>query len=66
MEISGSVYPRGVQLLVDLRQEGYVYVDMTGYIPVLSGKKSFLCRPRQYGKSLLPSTSESYFPRHFR
>ncbi len=62
MEISGTRYPIGVQSFEDLRQEGYLYVDKTGYIPeLLKNKYYFLSRPRRFGKSLLLSTLEAYF-----
>ncbi len=62
MEISGIRYPIGVQSFEDLRKEGYVYVDKTGYIPqLLKNKYYFLSRPRRFGKSLLLSTLEAYF-----
>lgn len=62
MEITGVRYPIGVQSFEALRQEGYVYVDKTGYIPkLLKNKYYFLSRPRRFGKSLLLSTLEAYF-----
>ncbi len=62
MEISGIRYPIGVQSFEDLRKDGYVYVDKTGYIPkLLRNKYYFLSRPRRFGKSLLLSTLEAYF-----
>ncbi len=56
-------YPVGMQTFSELIEEGYVYVDKTGYIkPLLrQGKFIFLSRPRRFGKSLLLSTLESYF-----
>ncbi|MDE6027419.1 MAG: ATP-binding protein, partial [Muribaculaceae bacterium] len=44
-------------------EEGYAYVDKTGYIPALveHGKYIFLSRPRRFGKSLLLSTLKAYF-----
>lgn len=56
-------YPIGMQTFSDLIEEGYVYVDKTGFIkPLLNqGKFIFLSRPRRFGKSLLVSTLEAYF-----
>lgn len=62
MEIKKVRYPIGVQSFEDLRKEGYVYVDKTGYIPLLlDNKYYFLSRPRRFGKSLFLSTLEAYF-----
>lgn len=55
-------YPIGVQSFEELRTNGYIYVDKTGYIPsLLSNKYYFMSRPRRFGKSLFLSTLESYF-----
>lgn len=56
-------YPVGMATFSELIEEGYTYVDKTGYLkPLLSqGKFIFLSRPRRFGKSLLLSTLESYF-----
>ncbi len=55
-------YPIGVQSFEELRTNGYLYVDKTGYIPsLLSNKYYFMSRPRRFGKSLFLSTLESYF-----
>lgn len=56
-------YPIGMQTFSNIIEEGYAYVDKTGYIkPLLrQGKFIFLSRPRRFGKSLLLSTLESYF-----
>ncbi len=62
MEISGTRYPIGVQSFEDLRTEGYLYVDKTGFIPkLLRNDYYLLSRPRRFGKSLLLSTLEAYF-----
>lgn len=55
--------PIGIQSFEDLRNNGYLYIDKTGYIRKLveSGKVYFLSRPRRFGKSLLLSTMEAYF-----
>ena len=56
-------YPIGLQNFERLRKDGFLYVDKTGLIYMLtqSGKYYFLSRPRRFGKSLLMSTIESYF-----
>ncbi|MDE6271689.1 MAG: AAA family ATPase, partial [Muribaculaceae bacterium] len=55
-------YPVGVQSFPEIREGGYLYVDKTAYIKMLSnGKYYFLSRPRRFGKSLLLSTLEAYF-----
>ena len=56
-------YPIGMQTFSDIIDEGYAYVDKTGYIKLLlrQGKFIFLSRPRRFGKSLLLSTLKSYF-----
>ncbi|MDE6027654.1 MAG: ATP-binding protein [Muribaculaceae bacterium] len=56
-------YPIGMQTFSDIIEEGYAYVDKTGYIPALveHGKYIFLSRPRRFGKSLLLSTLKAYF-----
>ncbi len=43
-------YPVGMQTFSELIEEGYVYVDKTGYIkPLLrQGKFIFLSRPRRF------------------
>ena len=56
-------YPIGVQSFAKLREDGYIYVDKTGYIANLikEGNYFFLSRPRRFGKSLLLSTIEAFF-----
>lgn len=56
-------YPIGIQSFPKLIEEGYAYVDKTGFIPCLlrHGQYIFLSRPRRFGKSLLLSTLEAYF-----
>lgn len=56
-------YPIGVQSFAKLREDGYIYVDKTGYIANLikEGNCYFLSRPRRFGKSLLLSTIEAFF-----
>ena len=55
--------PIGVQSFVSLREEGFLYVDKTGYIYQLvnGGKQYFLSRPRRFGKSLFLSTLKAYW-----
>ena len=57
------LYPIGSQSFGEIRSNGYLYVDKTGYIPLLltSGKYKFLSRPRRFGKSLLISMLECFF-----
>ncbi|MDE6297796.1 MAG: ATP-binding protein [Muribaculaceae bacterium] len=56
-------YPIGIQTFSNIIEDGYTYVDKTGFIPELinAGKYLFLSRPRRFGKSLLLSTLHSYF-----
>ncbi|MDE7347015.1 MAG: ATP-binding protein [Muribaculaceae bacterium] len=56
-------YPIGMQTFSKIIEEGYAYVDKTGYIKTLlrQGQYVFLSRPRRFGKSLLLSTLEAYF-----
>ena len=56
-------YPIGIQNFQSLREDGYAYVDKTGFVYELaqSGKYYFLSRPRRFGKSLLLSTIEAYY-----
>ncbi len=57
-------YPIGQQNFKNLRKEGCIYVDKTGYIEKLltSGNRYyFLGRPRRFGKSLFLSTLEFFF-----
>lgn len=56
-------YPIGLQSFRNIRKNGYLYVDKTGYIPALlqNGRYKFLSRPRRFGKSLLVSMLESFF-----
>lgn len=55
--------PIGIQTFREMREEGYYYVDKTGYIQqmVERGKYYFLSRPRRFGKSLLLSTLKELF-----
>ena len=55
--------PIGFQSFTDLRQRGYLYVDKTDYVYLLthSSKSYFLARPRRFGKSLFANTLKAYF-----
>ena len=58
-DITSSIYN-----FEKLRQEGYLYVDKTGYIWNLinpAGGSYFLSRPRRFGKSLTVSTLKAIF-----
>jgi hypothetical protein len=56
-------YPVGMQDFAYIRNNGFVYVDKTGYVYQLAqaSKYVFLSRPRRFGKSLLCSTMKYYF-----
>ncbi len=55
--------PVGMETFVNIRQEGYLYIDKTDMIWELprKGKHLFFSRPRRFGKSLMLSTLASYF-----
>ena len=55
--------PVGIQSFVDIRQQGYVYVDKTDIIwELVNGVKyNYLSRPRRFGKSVLVDTLQAYF-----
>lgn len=59
-------YPIGIQSFPKIINQGYTYVDKTGYIKRLlkHGQYIFLSRPRRFGKSLLLSTLEAFFKGH--
>lgn len=63
MEYPVLKYPIGMQSFPEIRERGFVYVDKSGYIPLLDdyGKYFFLGRPRRFGKSLLLSMLQAYF-----
>ena len=46
-----------------IREQGYYYVDRTGYIRKLEdyGEVIILVRPRRFGKTLLVSMLETYY-----
>lgn len=56
-------YPIGLQSFKKIRENGYLYIDKTSYIPLLlqNGQYKFLSRPRRFGKSLFISTLEAFF-----
>lgn len=56
------IFPIGEQSFSEIRTAGKVYIDKTGYIPLLlKNKYYFLSRPRRFGKSLFLSTLENFF-----
>ena len=56
--------PVGIQTFRRIREEGFYYVDKTGYIRRLlddDGNHYFLSRPRRFGKSLFVDTLKEFF-----
>ncbi len=55
--------PVGIQSFVEIRTEGYYYVDKTPFVKKLvdEGKYYFLSRPRRFGKSLFLDTLRQAF-----
>ena len=56
--------PVGIQTFRRIREEGFYYVDKTGYIRRLlddDGTHYFLSRPRRFGKSLFVDTLREFF-----
>ncbi len=55
--------PIGIQTLSEIIQDGYYYVDKTGFAHQLiaEGKYYFLSRPRRFGKSLFLDTLKEIF-----
>ncbi|MDD2809673.1 ATP-binding protein [Rhodoferax sp.] len=55
--------PIGIQTFREIIEEGYYYVDKSGYAVDLAetGKYYFLSRPRRFGKSLLLDTLRALF-----
>ncbi|TXH66463.1 MAG: AAA family ATPase [Thiothrix sp.] len=55
--------PYGESNFKKVIEEGFVYIDKTGYIPKLevAGSHIFLLRPRRFGKSLFLSMLEYYY-----
>lgn len=56
-------YPVGIESFEKIRDGGFVYVDKTRYVEMLTQSPGyyFLSRPRRFGKSLFISTMEAYF-----
>jgi hypothetical protein len=62
MNVMPQRLPVGIQDFAKLREEQYVYVDKTEFLPrLLQGGSYFLARPRRFGKSLLLSTLKYAF-----
>ena len=63
MEKKPRQIPYGIADFRRIRNEGYYYIDKTGYIPVLeqAGSFLFLVRPRRFGKSLMASMLRCYY-----
>ena len=55
--------PYGIADFKRIREEGFYYIDKTGYIPLLeqSGSFLFFVRPRRFGKSLMTSMLKCYY-----
>lgn len=55
--------PIGISTLANILNDGYVYVDKTPYVQMLTdmGQYYFLSRPRRFGKSLLVDTLHQLF-----
>ena len=56
--------PVGIQTFRQIREEGFYYVDKTGFARRLAddaGKHYFLSRPRRFGKSLFVDTLKELF-----
>ena len=56
--------PVGIQTFRIIREEGFYYVDKTGYIRRLlddDGTHYVLSRPRRFGKSLFVETLKEFF-----
>ena len=57
--------PVGIQTFRRIREEGYYYVDKTGYARRLAdergGSRFFLSRPRRFGKSLFVDTLKELY-----
>ena len=63
-EMNDRRLPVGIQSFLEIRKEGYLYVDKTDIIwnLVNRGKKyNYLSRPRRFGKSVLVDTLQAYF-----
>jgi len=56
-------FPYGLSNFYTLMKERYVYIDRSGYLPILedAGRQLLFLRPRRFGKSLLLSMLENYY-----
>lgn len=56
-------FPIGIQSFEKIRLNDYMYIDKTGYIPLMLNTSPYivLSRPRRFGKSLFVSMLESFF-----
>ena len=61
--ITNRKLPVGIQSFVEIRKNGYLYVDKTDIIwNLVNGVKyNYLSRPRRFGKSVLVNTLQAYF-----
>ena len=55
--------PIGIQSIREILEEGYIYIDKTGFARdlIANGKHYFMSRPRRFGKSLFLNTLEEIF-----
>ena len=56
--------PLGQTNFEQIRTEGYLYVDKTGFIEILENEDNryhFFVRPRKFGKTLFTSVLEHYY-----
>lgn len=60
--------PYGITDYIRIREEKYLYVDKTSYIPSLekAGSFLFLIRPRRFGKSLHMIMLETYYDLYWK
>ena len=62
-EINNRRLPAGIQSFIEIRKDGYVYVDKTDLVWQIvnkGDKYNYLSRPRRFGKSILVDTLQSY------
>ncbi|MBQ7607773.1 MAG: AAA family ATPase [Desulfovibrionaceae bacterium] len=59
--------PIGTQNFEIIREENNLYIDKTRHIIELitTGRKYFIARPQQFGKSVLLSTIDAIFSKRF-
>ena len=62
-QLDATSIPYGISDFKRIRNEGYYYVDKTGYLPKLeqAGSFVFLVRPRRFGKSLFLNMLKAYY-----